>query len=117
MRRKPYSVVLLDEFEKAARPDVAVCSSFVTFSSHADQSVSLQNLFLQVLDEGALTDSQGRRVDFRNTTLILTSNIGSDILMRPDATLPDGTVTDAAKEEVLARVQSLYPPELVSQQP
>ncbi|KAK4703821.1 hypothetical protein P7C70_g2386, partial [Phenoliferia sp. Uapishka_3] len=95
VRRKPYSIVLLDEFEKAAKPDVA-------------------NLFLQVLDEGTLTDSQGRLINFQNTTLILTSNIGSDILMRPGATLPDGTVTEAAKEEVLARVQSIYPPELLN---
>ncbi|KAL8290377.1 hypothetical protein RQP46_002635 [Phenoliferia psychrophenolica] len=95
VRRKPYSVVLLDEFEKAAKPDVG-------------------NLFLQVLDEGALTDSQGRHINFQNTTLILTSNIGSDILMRPESTLADGTVTDVAKEEVLARVQATFPPEFLN---
>ncbi|KAI5481220.1 heat shock protein/chaperonin [Pseudohyphozyma bogoriensis] len=95
VRRKPYSVVLLDEFEKAARPEVP-------------------NLFLQVLDEGTLQDSQGRKVDFKNTTFILTSNIGSDILLKPGSTLPDGTVTDQAKQEILARLQSMYPPELLN---
>ncbi|BGP09840.1 chaperone ATPase hsp78 [Rhodotorula toruloides] len=94
IRRKPYSVLLLDEFEKA-HPDVA-------------------NILLQVLDEGKLTDSQGRAVDFKNTTIILTSNMGSDILAEDGATLPDGTVTDSAKERVLARVQSMYPPELLN---
>lgn len=65
------------------------------------------------LDEGVLTDSHGRKADFKNTILILTSNIGSDILLREDSILPDGTVSDSAKEEVLARVAALYPPELV----
>lgn len=94
VRRKPYSVVLLDEFEKAARPEVA-------------------NVFLSVLDEGSLTDSQGRKVDFKNTILILTSNIGSDILMQPGST-EGGLVTSIAQKEVLQLVKSLYPPELVS---
>lgn len=58
--------------------------------------------------------SQGRKVDFKNTTLILTSNIGSDILMREDSTEPDGTVTEPAKAAVLERVRSLYPPELLN---
>lgn len=88
-------MVLLDEFEKAHRPEVP-------------------NIFLQVLDEGTLTDGHGRKVDFKNTILILTSNIGSDILAEPGSTLADGTVSPAAKNAVLARVQSLYPPELVS---
>lgn len=66
-----------------------------------------------MLDEGSLTDSQGRRVNFQNTTIILTSNLGSDILMEPGATNPDGTVTEAAKEAVLERVRETYPPELV----
>ncbi|KAM0747652.1 P-loop containing nucleoside triphosphate hydrolase protein [Meredithblackwellia eburnea MCA 4105] len=95
VRRKPYSVVLLDEFEKAAKPDVA-------------------NLFLQVLDEGSLTDSQGRKVNFQNTVLILTSNLGSEILLRPGSTLPDGTVTAEAQAEILSLVQSQYPPELLN---
>lgn len=94
VRRRPWATVLFDEFEKAHK-DVA-------------------NILLQILDEGTLTDSHGRKVDFKNTTIILTSNIGSDILAEDGATGPDGAVTDKAKEEVFARVQSLYPPELVS---
>ncbi|GAA5934713.1 hypothetical protein JCM10213_007842 [Rhodosporidiobolus nylandii] len=94
VRRKPFSVVLFDEFEKAHK-DVA-------------------NILLQILDEGRITDSQGRVVDFKNTTIVLTSNIGSDILAESGATLPDGTVTDKAKEEVLQRVASMYPPELLN---
>ena len=61
MRRKPYSVVLFDEVEKA-HPDVF-------------------NILLQVLDDGRITDSQGRTVDFKNTIIILTSNLGSDIIL------------------------------------
>lgn len=61
MRRKPYSVVLFDEVEKA-HPDVF-------------------NILLQVLDDGRITDSQGRTVDFKNTVIILTSNLGSDIIL------------------------------------
>ncbi|GAA5847957.1 hypothetical protein JCM9279_003509 [Rhodotorula babjevae] len=94
VRRKPYSVVLFDEVEKAHK-DVA-------------------NILLQLLDEGKLTDSQGRAVDFKNTTIILTSNIGFDILSEPGATLEDGTVTDRAKEAVIGRVQGMYPPELLN---
>lgn len=94
VRRKPFSVVLFDELEKA----------------HKDVS----NILLQVLDEGTLTDSQGRKVDFKNTIIILTSNMGSDILSESGAVQPDGSITDDAKEAVLARVQSLYPPELLN---
>jgi len=65
VRRRPYSLVLFDEFEKAHR--------------------EVSNLLLQVMDEGHLTDSQGRKVDFRNTVIIMTSNLGADIL----ATLPE----------------------------
>lgn len=93
VRRRPWATVLFDEFEKAHK-DVA-------------------NILLQILDEGVLTDSHGRKVDFKNTTIILTSNIGSDILSEDGATGPDGTVTEAAQRRVLERVQSLYPPELV----
>ena len=60
MRRKPYSVILLDEIEKA-HPDVF-------------------NILLQVLDDGRLTDGQGRTVDFRNTVIVMTSNLGSDLI-------------------------------------
>ncbi|GAA6016210.1 hypothetical protein JCM11491_003770 [Sporobolomyces phaffii] len=94
VRRKPYSVVLFDEFEKA-HPDVA-------------------NILLQILDEGKLTDSQGRVIDFKNTIIVLTSNIGSDILSEAGSTRADGTITAEATEAVLARVQSLYPPELLN---
>ncbi|GAA5881025.1 hypothetical protein JCM16303_004640 [Sporobolomyces ruberrimus] len=94
VRRKPFSVVLFDEFEKAHK--------------------EVANILLQILDEGTLTDSQGRKVDFKNTVIILTSNIGSDILSEDGASLPDGSVTGKAKDAVLARVQSLYPPELLN---
>ncbi|MBP0970975.1 MAG: AAA family ATPase, partial [Oscillospiraceae bacterium] len=77
VRRKPYSVVLLDEIEKA-HPDVF-------------------NLLLQVLDDGRITDSQGRTVDFKNTILILTSNLGADALL--EGIQPDGTISEAAKQQ------------------
>lgn len=79
VRRKPYSVVLLDEIEKA-HPDVF-------------------NILLQVLDEGRLTDSQGRTVDFKNTVLIMTSNVGSQSILDPKMTAKDreGAVTEALK--------------------
>ncbi|GAA5991587.1 hypothetical protein JCM11641_004014 [Rhodosporidiobolus odoratus] len=94
VRRHPFAVILFDEFEKAHK-DVA-------------------NVLLQILDEGKVTDSQGRVVDFKNTTIILTSNLGSDILAEDGATAQDGTVTDKAKNDVLQRVASLYPPELLN---
>lgn len=94
VRRRPYAVVLFDEFEKAHK-DVA-------------------NILLQILDEGNLTDSHGRKVDFKNTTIILTSNIGSSILAEKGATLPNGQVTELAKEEVLNLVQTMYSPELLN---
>ncbi|GAA5914041.1 ATP-dependent Clp protease ATP-binding subunit [Sporobolomyces salmoneus] len=94
VRRKPFSVVLFDEFEKA-HPSVA-------------------NILLQILDEGKLTSGDGKEVDFKNTIIILTSNIGSDILSQPGSTREDGTITDHAKEAVLDRVQALYPPELLN---
>ncbi|TIB87702.1 heat shock protein [Wallemia mellicola] len=94
VRRRPYSVVLLDEFEKA-HPDVS-------------------NIMLQLLDEGSLTDSQGRKVDFRNTIIIATSNLGSDILTRPESTGPDENVTEEAAKEVIERVEKVYPLELLN---
>ncbi|GAA6017225.1 hypothetical protein JCM10207_002576 [Rhodosporidiobolus poonsookiae] len=94
VRRRGHSIVLFDEFEKAHK-DVA-------------------NILLQILDEGKLTDSQGRVVDFKNTTIILTSNIGSDLLGEDGAVLEDGTVTEKAKDSVLKRVASMYPPELLN---
>ena len=81
VRRKPYSVVLFDEIEKA-HPDVF-------------------NALLQVLDDGRLTDAQGRTVDFRNTVIIMTSNIGSEYLI--DGVTPDGEIKPAARDKVMAR--------------
>ncbi|TYZ66560.1 hypothetical protein PybrP1_001359 [[Pythium] brassicae (nom. inval.)] len=90
VRRRPYQVVLFDEFEKA----------------HRDVS----NILLQVLDEGRLTDSQGRLVDFRNTVVILTSNLGSDVL----ASLPEGVPSAAAEADVLRIVRGHYAPEFLN---
>lgn len=92
VRRRPWQVVLLDEFEKAHR--------------------EVANLLLQVLDEGTLTDSQGRRVDFRNTIVVLTSNLGSDVL----ASMPtgEGASMDATREAVMERVRAAFPPEFVN---
>ena len=88
VRRRPYSVVLLDEVEKA-HPDVF-------------------NILLQVLDDGRLTDGQGRVVDFRNVILVLTSNLGSQYLI-------DSSLTDAEKNEaVMATVRSAYKPEFLN---
>jgi ATP-dependent Clp protease ATP-binding subunit ClpC len=81
VRRRPYSVVLLDEIEKA-HPDVF-------------------NILLQVLDDGRLTDSQGRTVSFKNTVLIMTSNIGSDIISGTRRSVGFGTGDDAAADEGL----------------
>lgn len=94
IRRRPYAVLLLDEIEKAHRDVIMI--------------------LLQVLDEGQLTDSHGRRVDFRNTIICLTSNLGSDILADPSATTPSGEVTPSAREAVLGRVAETFPPELIN---
>ncbi|MBQ9905429.1 MAG: ATP-dependent chaperone ClpB [Oscillospiraceae bacterium] len=90
--RKPYSVVLLDEIEKA-HPDVF-------------------NLLLQVLDDGRITDSQGRTVDFKNTILIMTSNIGADALL--EGIQPDGTISDAAKKQTDALLHQRFRPEFLN---
>lgn len=84
VRRKPYSVVLFDEFEKA----------------HKDVS----KLLLQVLDEGKLTDSQGNKVDFRNTLIIMTSNIGQDLMLQDNPN----------KEDVMNVMKSYYSPEFIN---
>ncbi|KAJ2917082.1 hypothetical protein MD484_g3350, partial [Candolleomyces efflorescens] len=95
VRRKPYAVILLDEMEKAHK-DVAM-------------------ILLQILDEGTITDSQGRKVDFKNTIICLTSNLGSEILAHPTASDPEtGVVNAEAKEEVLQRTQEYFPPELLN---
>jgi ATP-dependent Clp protease ATP-binding subunit ClpB len=92
VRRKPYSVVLFDEIEKA----------------HQD----VFNALLQVLDDGRLTDAQGRTVDFRNTVIIMTSNIGSDYLI--DGVTPDGEIKPAARDKVMAALRSHFPPEFLN---
>ncbi|KAI9373056.1 P-loop containing nucleoside triphosphate hydrolase protein [Aspergillus egyptiacus] len=99
VRRKPYAVLLFDEFEKA----------------HRDISA----LLLQVLDEGFLTDSQGHKVDFRNTLIVLTSNLGADVLVGADPTLSskvsgDGDLAPEVKNAVLDVVQRSYPPEFLN---
>ncbi|KAI7135569.1 Heat shock protein 78 [Hortaea werneckii] len=92
VRRKPYAVLLFDEFEKAHR-DIAT-------------------LLLQVLDEGFLTDSQGHRVDFRNTMIVLTSNLGADALVADDS--PGAEISKAVKDQVMDVVQHSYPPEFLN---
>ena len=92
VRRKPYSVVLFDEIEKA-HPDVF-------------------NVLLQVLDDGRITDSQGRTVDFKNTILIMTSNIGATYLL--DGIQADGTVSAQAEEMVYTELRSHFRPEFLN---
>ena len=92
VRRKPYSVVLFDEVEKA-HPEVF-------------------NTLLQVLDDGRLTDGQGRTVDFRNTVIIMTSNIGSEYLVE-DATA-DGEIKPDARERVMAAMRAHFRPEFLN---
>ena len=92
VRRKPYSVVLFDEIEKA-HPDVF-------------------NVLLQVLDDGRITDSQGRCVDFKNTVIILTSNLGSDIIL--DGIGADGEISEEAKAKVSALLKSSFRPEFLN---
>ena len=92
VRRKPYSVVLFDEIEKA-HPDVF-------------------NILLQILDDGHITDSQGRTVDFKNTIIILTSNLGSQYLL--DGIQPDGSISEEAQEAVMAELKSSFRPEFLN---
>ena len=92
VRRKPYSVVLFDEIEKA----------------HAD----VFNTLLQVLDDGRLTDSQGHQVNFRNTVVIMTSNIGSHYLF--DGVTPDGEIKPDTRERVMAELRSHFRPEFLN---
>ena len=95
VRRKPYSVVLLDEIEKA-HPD--------TF-----------NILLQVLDEGRLTDNKGRTADFRNTIIIMTSNMGSEIIKEKFETIKDpDAASEVAKTEVLAALKQRLRPEFLN---
>ena len=90
VRRRPYQVILFDEVEKA-HPDVF-------------------NVLLQVLDDGRLTDGQGRTVDFKNTLIVLTSNLGSAHL----AALPDGEPTEAVREQVMEVVRRAFRPEFLN---
>ena len=92
VRRKPYSVVLFDEVEKA-HPDVF-------------------NILLQVLDDGRITDSQGRTVDFKNTILIMTSNIGAQELL--DGIKDDGTISDEAEKAVMEELHAHFRPEFLN---
>jgi ATP-dependent Clp protease ATP-binding subunit ClpB len=90
VRRRPYQVVLFDEIEKA-HPDVF-------------------NVLLQVLDDGRLTDGQGHTVDFRNTLIVMTSNLGSEFL----ANQPEGQDTDAVRDQVMAVVRASFRPEFIN---
>ena len=92
VRRKPYSVVLFDEIEKA-HPDVF-------------------NILLQILDDGRITDSQGRTVDFKNTIIILTSNLGSQYLL--EGIDMEGNITDSAKEAVMTELHRAFRPEFLN---
>ena len=92
VRRKPYSVVLFDEVEKA-HPDVF-------------------NILLQVLDDGRITDSQGRTVDFKNTIIILTSNLGSQYLL--DGIDENGNISEQAKEGVMTELRRSFRPEFLN---
>ena len=92
VRRKPYAVVLFDEIEKA-HPDVF-------------------NILLQVLDDGRITDSQGRTVDFKNTILILTSNLGSPYIL--DGITADGEISDTARQQVDALLKQSFRPEFLN---
>ena len=92
VRRKPYSVVLFDEVEKA-HPDVF-------------------NILLQILDDGRITDSQGRTVDFKNTIIILTSNLGSQELL--GGIQPDGSISEDARSAVMAELRASFRPEFLN---
>ena len=92
VRRKPYSVVLFDEIEKA-HPDVF-------------------NILLQILDDGRITDSQGRTVDFKNTIIILTSNLGSQYLL--DGIREDGSISPEAQAAVMAELRRSFRPEFLN---
>jgi ATP-dependent Clp protease ATP-binding subunit ClpB len=92
VRRRPYSVILFDEIEKA-HPDVF-------------------NVLLQILDDGRATDSQGRTVDFKNTVIIMTSNIGSPELL--EGVSADGEISEAARDQVLRELRSSFRPEFLN---
>jgi ATP-dependent Clp protease ATP-binding subunit ClpB len=91
VRRKPYAVILFDEIEKA-HPDVF-------------------NVLLQVLDDGRITDSQGRTVDFKNTVIIMTSNIGSRFLLE---NVHGAEISDSVRESVMAELRKSFRPEFLN---
>lgn len=92
VRRKPYAVLLFDEFEKAHR--------------------DISTLLLQVLDEGFLTDAQGHKIDFRNTMIVLTSNLGAEALVADEST--GSEISKDVKQRVMDVVQTSYPPEFLN---
>ena len=92
VRRKPYAVVLFDEIEKAHR--------------------DVFNVLLQILDDGRITDSQGRTVDFKNTVVIMTSNLGSPHLL--EGVTPEGSITDAARDAVMSELRRSFRPEFLN---
>jgi len=94
VRRRPYCVLLFDEVEKA-HPQVF-------------------NVLLQVLDDGRLTDGQGRTVDFSNTVIIMTSNLGSEYLLQAIEDSKTGTISEAAKEKVMGKVKQHFRPEFLN---
>jgi ATP-dependent Clp protease ATP-binding subunit ClpB len=91
VRRKPYAVVLFDEIEKA-HPDVF-------------------NVLLQILDDGRITDSHGRTVDFKNTVIIMTSNLGSQRLME---SIDNGVISDSVRESIFADIRQVFRPEFLN---
>ncbi|KAK4692733.1 hypothetical protein P7C71_g4529, partial [Lecanoromycetidae sp. Uapishka_2] len=95
VRRKPYAVLLFDELEKAHR--------------------DISGLLLQILDEGFLTDAQGHRVDFRNTLIVLTSNLGADILVNADSLHHESSeISSDTKDAIMAVVSHAFPPEFIN---
>lgn len=110
VRRKPYAVLLFDEFEKVTYFSAPLIGPSTNNSLKAHKDIS--SLLLQVLDEGFLTDAQGRKVDFRSTIIVLTTNLGQDILIN-DAT-PDGPILPETKAKVMDVVQHNYAPEFLN---
>ena len=95
VRRKPYAVLLFDEIEKA----------------HRDVS----GILLQILDEGFLTDAQGHRIDFRNTIIVLTSNIGADVLVDINSSQEEPMdIPSSIKDIIMSRVAASFPPEFIN---
>ena len=92
VRRRPYAVVLFDEVEKA-HPDIF-------------------NVLLQIMDDGRITDSQGRTIDFKNTVIIMTSNIGSDTLLQ--GVSPAGEIDDTTRQEVMSQLRQHFRPEFLN---